>query len=96
MTKNFVCPLLNRGARDLIAVLQEAKQEINPDLEDLARMASSGGGKRDRRDFQRRSSEGRSFRRRSRGRYDDDDEEFDFRKRRAGTFNTRDLYTKDY
>lgn len=43
----FFTPNNSRQAKDLISVLQEANQEVNPKLEGLARQSGGGGyGKR--------------------------------------------------
>ena len=42
----FFTPNNSRQAKDLISVLQEANQEVNPKLHELARQRGGGYGKR--------------------------------------------------
>lgn len=41
-----LCSLDNKQARDLVNVLQEAKQQIDPRLAEMARYGGGGGGGR--------------------------------------------------
>ncbi len=87
-----------RGARDLVAVLREAGQDVAPELEGMAsapaynsgsRRRGGGGGFREQRSFQRRQGHQRG----GRDRYgdDDDDDDFgDFRSRRKENLHDRD------
>ncbi len=83
-----------RGARDLVAVLREAGQDVAPELEGMASAPAynSGsrrrGGFREQRSFQRRQGHQRG----GRDRYGDDgDDDFgDIRSRRKENLHDRD------